>query len=414
MDRCCSCGARLFRASSFRRLASPVFRMFMSIRVLKTLPSHTKVCNKCRQSYAYWKRCNPEFTNILDRIEEEFVENDESEDDQVEDMDTNVCSAWSYYYMNAVRRETRSDTIIKESAQELAKKLPLERQSKPKFDEKLTTMSNTHQNNILDASSLATIDDTSTTQNSLSQVFTSNGVTLKNNTSATNRIRAMATEDNIPSVNDTLTIENTLSNQDLLYTLRTTSTVITTNYYQKLLPTTTQRHIQFTTPLVQQYSQPFIHHETIGTTQQENLPTNKTNTNNYTYISPITMTNAIYPKFGGFPGEDASEWLYEIDRLLESLNPAEKRQKVDQILTGKAMIWYIHNRHEIKDWSTFIELFVEKHSPAEVQDLPIPINAHHHLRQNQHKPVPNIVEATPPTLTQQLTQSTTPIQHLII
>ncbi|CAF1616233.1 unnamed protein product, partial [Didymodactylos carnosus] len=80
-------------ASSFGRLASPVFRMFVSIRVLKTLPSHTKVCNKCRQSYAYWKRCNPEFTNIFDRIEEEFVENGESEDDQVEDMDTNVCSA---------------------------------------------------------------------------------------------------------------------------------------------------------------------------------------------------------------------------------------------------------------------------------------------------------------------------------
>ncbi|CAF4506821.1 unnamed protein product, partial [Didymodactylos carnosus] len=92
MDRCCSCGARLFRASSFRRLASPVFRMSVSIRVLKTLPSHAKVCNKCRQSYAYWKRCNPEFTNIFDRIEEEFVENAESEDDEVEDMDTNVCS----------------------------------------------------------------------------------------------------------------------------------------------------------------------------------------------------------------------------------------------------------------------------------------------------------------------------------
>ncbi|CAF1473587.1 unnamed protein product [Didymodactylos carnosus] len=93
MDRSCSCGARLFRASSFRRLASPVFRMFMSIRVLKTLPSHTKVCNKCRQSYAYWKRCNPEFTNIFDRIEEEFVGNGESEDDQIEDIDINVCSA---------------------------------------------------------------------------------------------------------------------------------------------------------------------------------------------------------------------------------------------------------------------------------------------------------------------------------
>ncbi|CAF1651430.1 unnamed protein product, partial [Didymodactylos carnosus] len=80
-------------ASSFRRLAPPVFRMFVSIRVLKTLPSHTKVCNKCRQSYAYWKRCDPEFTNIFDRIEEEFVENGESEDNHVEDMDTNVCSA---------------------------------------------------------------------------------------------------------------------------------------------------------------------------------------------------------------------------------------------------------------------------------------------------------------------------------
>ncbi|CAF1313487.1 unnamed protein product [Didymodactylos carnosus] len=92
MDRCCSCVARLLRASDFRRLAPPVFRMFISIRVLKTLPWHTKVCNKCRQSYAYWKRCNPEFTNIFDRIEEEFVENSESEDDQVEDMDTNAAA----------------------------------------------------------------------------------------------------------------------------------------------------------------------------------------------------------------------------------------------------------------------------------------------------------------------------------
>ncbi|CAF4435900.1 unnamed protein product, partial [Didymodactylos carnosus] len=59
---------------------------------IETLPSHTKVCNKCRQSYAYWKRCNPELTNIFDRIEEVFVENGESEGDQVKDMDTNVCS----------------------------------------------------------------------------------------------------------------------------------------------------------------------------------------------------------------------------------------------------------------------------------------------------------------------------------
>ncbi|CAF1476021.1 unnamed protein product, partial [Didymodactylos carnosus] len=86
----CPCGAVLLRASSVRRLGSPLFRMFMSIRVLGALPAKTKICNKCRQSYAYWKRCNLEFESVFDRIEKDFA--GDAEDDQLEDMDINFDS----------------------------------------------------------------------------------------------------------------------------------------------------------------------------------------------------------------------------------------------------------------------------------------------------------------------------------
>ncbi|CAF1249640.1 unnamed protein product [Didymodactylos carnosus] len=85
MGRYCPCGAVLLRASSVRRLGSPLFRMSMSIRVLDALPAKTKVCNKCRQSYAYWKRCNLEFESFFDRFEKDLA--GDAEDDQVEDMD---------------------------------------------------------------------------------------------------------------------------------------------------------------------------------------------------------------------------------------------------------------------------------------------------------------------------------------
>ena len=78
-DRCCPCGIRLNRSSATRPLKSPCLRMFMSIRMMKSLTSEMKVCNVCRILYRKWKQENPEFRNILNLLEtdrDEFDDND--------------------------------------------------------------------------------------------------------------------------------------------------------------------------------------------------------------------------------------------------------------------------------------------------------------------------------------------------
>jgi len=80
-DRVCPCGARLDRSSAVRSLASPFFRMFMSIRTMKSLASTTKVCNGCRYSYKKWRRENPEYSGIVGYMD--------SGDSEIEGSDTN-------------------------------------------------------------------------------------------------------------------------------------------------------------------------------------------------------------------------------------------------------------------------------------------------------------------------------------
>ena len=80
-DRSCPCGARLNRSTAVRSLGSPYFRMFMSIRTMKTLTSTTKVCNICCHLYNKWRRENPEFSNMVNNID--------SDDSEIEAIDTN-------------------------------------------------------------------------------------------------------------------------------------------------------------------------------------------------------------------------------------------------------------------------------------------------------------------------------------
>ena len=80
-DRLCPCNARLDRSSAVRSLASPFFRMFMSIRTMKSLTSATKVCNGCRYSYKKWRRENPEFSGVVGYMD--------SGDSEMEGSDTN-------------------------------------------------------------------------------------------------------------------------------------------------------------------------------------------------------------------------------------------------------------------------------------------------------------------------------------
>lgn len=78
-DRCCPCGARLNLSSAVRSLRSPFFRMFMSIRSMKTLTSTTKVCNICRHLYSKWRRENLEYGDAFD-----YMESGESEVEEVD------------------------------------------------------------------------------------------------------------------------------------------------------------------------------------------------------------------------------------------------------------------------------------------------------------------------------------------
>ncbi|CAF1651626.1 unnamed protein product [Adineta ricciae] len=73
-DRSCPCDARLNRSTAVRSLGSPFFRVFMSIRTMKTLKSTTKVCNICRHLYSKWRRENPEFSSMVN-----IMDGDDSE-----------------------------------------------------------------------------------------------------------------------------------------------------------------------------------------------------------------------------------------------------------------------------------------------------------------------------------------------
>jgi hypothetical protein len=71
----CPCGSLLERISSARSLRSPCLRLFVSIKTMQVVSSETKVCESCRGAYYSWKQNNPEFAEILSRVEQE-VSND--------------------------------------------------------------------------------------------------------------------------------------------------------------------------------------------------------------------------------------------------------------------------------------------------------------------------------------------------
>ena len=67
--------------------------MFMSIRMIKSLTSEIKFRNVCRMIYRKWKQENPEFGNILNLLETDRDEYDDSNtvvDDSISDFLINL------------------------------------------------------------------------------------------------------------------------------------------------------------------------------------------------------------------------------------------------------------------------------------------------------------------------------------
>lgn len=78
----CPCGSRLERVSTAYSLKSPCLRLFLSIKTMQPVSAETKICNPCRVAYYKWKKNNPDFGDVLSRIEQEVsdhVENDVNE-----------------------------------------------------------------------------------------------------------------------------------------------------------------------------------------------------------------------------------------------------------------------------------------------------------------------------------------------
>ena len=65
----CPCGLLLSKSSTVRSSKSSSLQLFISIRTMKSVFSDTKVWNTCRTAYYNWKTSNPEFGDIMSRIE---------------------------------------------------------------------------------------------------------------------------------------------------------------------------------------------------------------------------------------------------------------------------------------------------------------------------------------------------------
>ena len=61
-----------------RAAKSPCLRLFISIKTMQPVSPDTKVCDSCRAAYYGWKKNNPDFGDILSRIEEEVSNDDGS------------------------------------------------------------------------------------------------------------------------------------------------------------------------------------------------------------------------------------------------------------------------------------------------------------------------------------------------
>ena len=71
----CPCGLLLSKSSTVQSSKSPSLQLFISIQTMKLVPSDIKLCNTCRTTYYNWQTSNPEFRDILYRIENEYLKN---------------------------------------------------------------------------------------------------------------------------------------------------------------------------------------------------------------------------------------------------------------------------------------------------------------------------------------------------
>ena len=75
----CPCGKRLEHSSIGRPLKLPFLRLFLSIRMMEPISAVAKICGSCRGLYYDWERRNPDFDNVLSRIDGEVSYDDDVE-----------------------------------------------------------------------------------------------------------------------------------------------------------------------------------------------------------------------------------------------------------------------------------------------------------------------------------------------
>lgn len=77
----CPCGLLLSRASTVRTLRPAGLRLFMTIKTMKPLAPETKICSACRTAYYTWKAMNPDFGDVLSRIDAELSRDDDEHEE---------------------------------------------------------------------------------------------------------------------------------------------------------------------------------------------------------------------------------------------------------------------------------------------------------------------------------------------
>ena len=75
----------------------PSLGLFLSIRMMEPISTDAKICGSCRGLYYDWKRRNPDFDNVLSRIDGEvsYDENVESEANESFFLECNVESRFA-------------------------------------------------------------------------------------------------------------------------------------------------------------------------------------------------------------------------------------------------------------------------------------------------------------------------------
>ena len=78
----CVCCNRRIHSKNHRPFHGIAMRLFVAARTNMCLPDSGSICNACRMCYLKWRN-NTEFVNVLNHVENEFIENSVGTDDEV-------------------------------------------------------------------------------------------------------------------------------------------------------------------------------------------------------------------------------------------------------------------------------------------------------------------------------------------